>query len=165
MHAVGGLDQAPYIAVVGPGDATTSEAKVAEELGALLAESGCLVFCGGLGGVMEAACRGVRSRGGVSVGFLPGSDRAEGNAFLSISLPTGLGEMRNALLVRSVDAVVSVGGSWGTLSEVALSMRLGKPTFAIGGWDVSAARGEARPRRVDSPREAVSLVVREISQR
>jgi uncharacterized protein (TIGR00725 family) len=125
-----------YVAVIGPGDATAEEARLAERVGQLLAEAGVVVVCGGLGGVMAAVSRGVRQRGGLVVGLLPGRDRAAGNEYLSVALPTGLGELRNGLVVAAADAVVAVGGSWGTLSEIALAVRTGKPVVSIAGWTV-----------------------------
>jgi uncharacterized protein (TIGR00725 family) len=104
----------------------------AEEVGAELARSGAFLVCGGLGGVMEAASRGAAEHGGQTIGLLPGRHRADGNSYLSVTLPTGLGELRNALVVAVSDAVIAVGGSWGTLSEIALAMRTGKPTVVLG---------------------------------
>lgn len=125
----------PYcIAVIGPGEATTEEARAAERVGHLLGTAGHTVLTGGLGGVMAAASRGAAAAGGLTVGLLPGSDRAAGNPHLTVSIPTGLGELRNGLLVRAADAVIAVGGSWGTLSEIALAVRTGVPVVVIGGW-------------------------------
>src|SRR3954463_14504101 len=118
----------PWIAVVGPGrDGVESEIAQAEEAGAAIAAAGGILVCGGLGGVMEAACRGARSRGGLTVGLLPGDDRTEANGWVQLAIPTGMGEMRNALVVRAADAVIAIGGAWGTLSEIALAMRRGTP--------------------------------------
>jgi len=142
-----------YVAVIGPGDATVDEARVAERLGELLAEAGVVVVCGGLGGVMAAVSSGVRRRGGLVVGLLPGRDRAAGNAHLSVALPTGLGELRNGLVVAAADAVVAVGGSWGTLSEIALAMRAGKPVVSIAGWTVGP-----EVTAVDTAEEAVACL-------
>ncbi|GAA1926704.1 TIGR00725 family protein [Streptantibioticus ferralitis] len=151
-----------YVAVIGAGDASAAEKEAAEHVGALLAERGVVVVCGGLGGVMEAACRGVRSRGGTAVGLLPGRDRAVGNPCLSVALPTGLGELRNGLVVAAGDAVIAVGGGWGTLSEIALAMRTGKPTVVVDSWDVKPARPHAvsMPTAVGSAEEAVELALR-----
>ncbi|MFJ4851274.1 MULTISPECIES: TIGR00725 family protein [unclassified Streptomyces] len=148
-----------YVAVVGPGTAGDRERTHARRVGELLALRGAVVVCGGLGGVMEAACEGARAHGGVTVGLLPGRDRAEGNPFLTVCLPTGLGELRNGLVVAAADAVVAVGGSWGTLSEVALAMRTGRPTVVLAGWDVAADAGDGIPLRASSPEEAVRAVV------
>jgi uncharacterized protein (TIGR00725 family) len=130
--------KAIYVAVVGPGAeaATTADTDLARKVGSLLADRDAIVVCGGLGGVMAAACEGASERGGLTVGLLPGSDHADDNPYLSVALPTGLGELRNGLVVRVCDAVIAIGGSWGTLSEIALAMRTGKPTIAMGGWTV-----------------------------
>src|SRR3954471_24681313 len=110
----------PCIAVVGAGrDADERDLAAAEEAGAAIAASGAPLVCGGLGGVMEAACRGARSRGGLTIGLLPGDDREEANGWVQLAIPTGLGEVRNTLIVRSADAVIAIGGAWGTLSEIA----------------------------------------------
>ena len=125
---------AVYIAVIGPSAASADELVAAERVGAVLAERGAIVVCGGHGGVMEAVCKGAALAGGQTIGLLPGIERAAGNPYLSIALPTGLGELRNGLIVRAADAVIAVGGSWGTLSEIALAVRTGKPVVALGGW-------------------------------
>ena len=130
----------PWIAVCGSGgDAGERELADAETVGAAVADAGAVVVCGGLGGVMEAACRGARSRGGLTVGLLPGLDRAEANGWVQLALPTGLGEARNALIVRSCDALIAIGGGWGTLSEIALARKAGKPVVGLGTWDLEAA--------------------------
>lgn len=134
------MDRA-HVGVVGPGAASAAELDVARAVGRGLAERGCVVLCGGLGGVMAAASQGAADAGGTVVGLLPGDDRTEGNRWLTVAVPTGLGEVRNALLVRASDVVVAVGGSWGTLSEVALAVRTGVPVVAVGGWTVRAADG------------------------
>ena len=124
------------VAVVGAGDASAAEASVAEEIGRLLAGRGVTVVCGGLGGVMEAVARGASGAGGVVVALLPGSDRAAANAWVSVAIPTGLGELRNGLVVRAGDAVIAVGGGYGTLSEIALALRSGKPVAGVGTWEI-----------------------------
>ncbi|HZP30513.1 MAG TPA: TIGR00725 family protein [Acidimicrobiia bacterium] len=142
-----------YVAVVGTSTADADQAAAAESVGRLLAGRGCVVVCGGLGGVMEAVARGARSAGGTVVGLLPGTDRAEGNEHLTVALGTGMGEMRNALVVRAADVVVAVGGGYGTLSEIAFALRAGVPVVGIGTWelgDVVAAPG---------PTEAVELAL------
>jgi uncharacterized protein (TIGR00725 family) len=124
------------VAVVGAGEASAEEADRADEVGRALARRGAVVVCGGLGGVMEAACRGAKGAGGATVGILPGTDRAEGNEWLDVALPTGLGEARNALVVRVSDAVIAVGGGYGTLSEVALALKTGTPVVGLESWDI-----------------------------
>jgi uncharacterized protein (TIGR00725 family) len=125
-----------HLAVVGPGSAGEEELAAAEEAGRLIAKRGALLVCGGLGGVMEAACRGAHEAGGTTLGLLPGDDRREANEFVDIAVPTGLGEGRNALVVRVADAVVAIGGGYGTLSEIALALRAGKPVIGVGTWDI-----------------------------
>jgi len=127
----------PYVAVIGAGDADHAELVVAEDLGRELAARGAVVVCGGLGGVMEAACRGARAVGGRTLGILPGDDRAHANPFVDVAVATGLGEARNLLVVRTADAVVAVGGELGTLSEIAFALRLGRPVVGISTWELS----------------------------
>jgi uncharacterized protein (TIGR00725 family) len=125
---------AQYVAVVGPGDASDEERARAEAVGRLLGEAGAVVVCGGLGGVMEAASRGAAGAGATVVGLLPGADRSAANPHVTVVITTGLGEMRNPLVVRAVDAVIAVGGAYGTLSEVAFALRTGKPVVGLGTW-------------------------------
>jgi uncharacterized protein (TIGR00725 family) len=138
-----------YVAVVGPGDAAERHAAAAEEVGRLIAGRGATLVCGGLGGVMEAACRGARAGGGTTLGILPGGDRADANPHVDVALPTGLGEARNALVVRAADSVVAIGGRYGTLSEIALALRAGKPVIGLDTWDVDGIQV------VDGPEAAV----------
>jgi len=142
--------------VVGPSRPTPQEAAAAEMVGQLLARAGAVVVTGGMGGVMEAASRGAQREGGTTVGLLPGSARAHANDFVDVVIPTGMGEMRNPLLVRTCDALVSVGGSWGTLSEVALAVRTGVPVAAVAGWGLPADEGL---HDVGSAEEAVAQVL------
>jgi uncharacterized protein (TIGR00725 family) len=130
-----------YVAVVGGGAASAGEEQTAEEVGRGLAEAGAVVVCGGLGGVMEAACRGAKAGGGTTVGILPGTSRADANPHVDVAIATGLGELRNGLVVRTADALVAVGGEFGTLSEIALALKARKPVVAIGGWEL-AREGE-----------------------
>jgi uncharacterized protein (TIGR00725 family) len=137
MHS--GLDIAPEvtvatIAVVGPSQAAPAQLAAAEQIGRMLAAGGHTLVTGGYGGVMEAASRG--AVGTTVVGILSGTDRGEANPYVGVAIPTGLGEMRNALIVRAADAVICVGGSWGTLSEVALAVRTGVPVVVLDGWDL-----------------------------
>jgi uncharacterized protein (TIGR00725 family) len=136
-----------YVAVVGPGDATASELTAAAAVGGELARADVVLVCGGLGGVMEAACRGAREAGGTTVGILPGYDRAAANPFVDVAIATGLGEARNALVVRSADALVAVGGGYGTLSEVAFALKAGKRVVGLGGWDIDGVESAATPER------------------
>jgi uncharacterized protein (TIGR00725 family) len=150
-----------WIAIAGSGDAAPWELEAAEEAGAAVAEAGCGLVCGGLGGVMEAACRGARSRGGLTVGLLPGLDRDEANGWVIAALPTGLGEGRNVLVVRAADAVVAIGGGWGTLSEIALAMKAGVPVVGVGTWQPElGGTPVAGVVAVDDPRAAVAEALR-----
>ena len=157
----------PYIAVIGGGDSPDddSTATVAEAVGRLVAEAGGVVVCGGLGGVMAAACRGAKSAGGVTVGVLPGTDRRDANEWVDVALATGLGEARNVLVVRAADAVVAVGGEFGTLSELAFALKTGVPVVGIGTWQLArrgqpvSAYAEARSAD-DAVRLAMAMIAR-----
>jgi uncharacterized protein (TIGR00725 family) len=126
----------PYVAVVGPGEASAPELEAAEAVGRVLAGAGAIVITGGLGGVMEAACRGARGAGGLTVGILPGAERGAANGAVAVAIPTGLGELRNGLVVRAADAVIAVGGAYGTLSEVALALKTGVPVVGLNTWPI-----------------------------
>jgi uncharacterized protein (TIGR00725 family) len=145
-----------YVAVCGPNDASPQELSAAERVGRGLATAGAVLLCGGLGGVMDAAARGASAEGGTSVGVLPGASRAGASPSLTLALPTGLGEARNAVLVRMADAVIAVGGEFGTLSEVAFALKVGVPVVGLDTWEL-AKRG--RPvdafERADDPEDAV----------
>jgi uncharacterized protein (TIGR00725 family) len=143
----------PYIAVVGPGEATAEEERTAEAVGRSLAERGAIVVCGGLGGVMAAVCRGAATAGGVCVGLLPGTGRAEANQWVTVAIPTGIGELRNGLIVRAADAVIAIGGGHGTLSEVALGLKAGRPVIGLGTWKISGVQA------VDDAEAAVGRVL------
>jgi uncharacterized protein (TIGR00725 family) len=134
-----------YVAVVGPGEATATESDAAEAVGRALAQAGAVVVTGGLGGVMEAACRGARDAGGLTVGILPGGDRSAANAAVMVALATGLGELRNGLVIRSADAVVAVGGAYGTLSEVALALKTGVPVVGLNTWEIEGIEPAEAP--------------------
>ena len=121
----------PIIAVIGGGTATKDELTLAQETGRLLAARGAIVVCGGLGGVMEAAAKGAKSNGGVTVGILPGTDAAAANAYIDVPLATGLGEMRNLLIVRVAQALIAIGGGIGTLSEIAMAQRTERPVIGL----------------------------------
>jgi uncharacterized protein (TIGR00725 family) len=125
-----------YVAVSGGGDAGAEACRLAEEVGGELARRGAVVLTGGLGGAMEAACRGAKAEGGMTVGILPSEDRADANDWVDVAVPTGLGEGRNALLVRAADAVIAVAGEFGTLSEIALALRLGRPVVGLDTWEL-----------------------------
>lgn len=125
------------VGVIGGTVCSAEEYAMAEEVGRLLALEGATVICGGYGGVMEAASKGARESGGTVIGLLSGSDRFGASPYLTVALATGLGEARNAVIARSADALIAVGGEYGTLSEIAFSLKIGKPVFGIGTWQFS----------------------------
>ena len=131
--------------MVGAHDADARLAAEAEAVGAELGRLGAVVVCGGLGGVMEAACRGAKRAGATTLGILPGDDRATANAWVDVAVATGLGEARNALVVRASDALVAVGGGHGTLSEIALALKVGRPVIGLDSWDIPGVVGVASP--------------------
>lgn len=157
------------VAVCGPASCTEAEASAAAAVGRLLAERGATVLCGGGGGVMAAVAAGARAAGGLVVGVRPGHDRS-GADDLSVVLSTNLGEARNAVLVASADAVIVVGGSWGTLSELALAMRRARelppgalPVVSLFGWRILDADGRPVPGVLEAgdPEQAVALALRD----
>lgn len=155
---------ARQVAVCGPNECTDTEAGWAHEVGARLAEAGVVVLTGGGGGVMAAAAAGARAGGGIVVGIRPDAGPAPGStdgADLTVVLRTDLGQARNAVLVGSADAVIAIGGSWGTLSEVALARRLDRPTFWLGGWRLADPDGSGGPGvvTVDSVTAAVAAAL------
>ena len=122
----------PYVAVIGSSEADAVLEALAEGVGEALGRADAVLVCGGGGGVMEAACRGAHSAGGLTVGLLPGHDRGAANAWVGVALPTGIGELRNGLIIRAADAVIAIGGRTGTLSEIAFALRARKPVFGLG---------------------------------
>ncbi|TET99178.1 MAG: TIGR00725 family protein [Anaerolineales bacterium] len=151
------------VSVIGSSECSEWEAQAAESVGRLLASNDVTVICGGRGGVMEAVCRGAQEAGGVTVGILPGLAVEEGNRYLTISIPTGLGEGRNAIIARAGQAVIAIGGRFGTLSEIAFALKMGKQVVGLRTWDPLYADGGRTPIQiVETPEEAVELVLEEI---
>ena len=144
-----------YVAVCGASEATPSQLEAAREVGKLLARSGAVILNGGYGGVMGAVTEGAASEGGTVVGILPETDRGGANPQLTLALPTGLGQARNAVIVTAADSVIAIGAGWGTLSEIALARRLDRPVFALDTWQVKGLE------IVDSPAEAVKRALEE----
>jgi uncharacterized protein (TIGR00725 family) len=157
---------ARQVAVCGPGDATASQEEQAHRVGELLARAGAVVLCGGGGGVMAAVVAGVRAQHGVSVGIWSGATREGTAPDLTVTLPTGLGQARNAVLVGSADAVVAIGGSWGTLSEVGHAVRRGTPVVWLQGWHITDPSGQPVPgvTYVDTPEAAVARALGQLPE-
>jgi uncharacterized protein (TIGR00725 family) len=149
-----------YVAVCGPADATDEEQSLAEVVGRRLAENGAVVVCGGLGGVMDSAARGARVAGGVAIGILPGESRAGSSPHLAAAIPTGMGEARNALIVRAADAVIAIAGEFGTLSEIALALKMGRPVVGLQTWELRKQdRSVDAIIRAGSAEEAVEMAL------
>ncbi len=148
-----GLAEVIYIAVIGGGEVGPEIAALAREVGLEVARRGAVLLCGGLGGVMASAARGAAEAGGVSLGILPDADRGRANPYLTYSIATNLGHARNVLIAHSADAVIAVDGDYGTISEAAIALKLGKPVAALrAAWDLRSLQ------RADSAKEAVELV-------
>lgn len=124
------------IAVIGSAVCDEETAALARQVGGEIARRGAVVVCGGRGGVMEAACQGAKTAGGLTVGILPGFDSREANPYVDLSIVTGLGEARNAIVVRTAGAVVAIRGGYGTLSEIGLALKMGRPVVGLGTWDL-----------------------------
>ena len=154
------------IALVGGSTASPQELSAAESIGRALARGGAALICGGRGGVMEAACRGAKSAGGLTIGILPGTSTDEANPFIDIPIVTGMGEARNVIIVRSAAAIVAVGGSYGTLSEIAHALRSGVPVVALESWQIDrAGHPDAPIHRASDPAQAASLALALASNR
>jgi uncharacterized protein (TIGR00725 family) len=141
------------IAVIGARDCDKEMYRVSEELGYLLAKNGFVIICGGLGGVMEATCKGAKKYGGVTIGILPGSDPQDANSYVDTVIPTGMGISRNLIIIRAAAGVIAVNGGFGTLSELAFALQMQKPVVGLNTWDVSD-----KIFSVATPQEAVSKI-------
>lgn len=155
------------VGVIGEQACSPELAALAYEVGARIARRGGVLVCGGMGGVMEAAARGAAENGGLTVGILPGSDRSSANPFIAIPIPTGMGEGRNVIVVRASQAIVAIGGSYGTLSEMAFALKLGVPVVGLRTWRLSRDDPSQPPLpdpviRASTPEEAVELAWRSI---
>lgn len=157
----------PVVAVVGAGDADEDTRSLAEGVGREIAKAGYWLVCGGRGGVMEAASRGARKTGGMTIGILPGTDRNDANPHIELPIITDMGEGRNLLVVRNADAVIAVGGEWGTLSEIAFARKIGKPVVGLRTW--SLQKPDNSPvddiTEVETPEEAITVVMTALARR
>jgi len=145
------------VAVIGPRDATAPQQQTAFSVGAGLAALGIVLLCGGKGGVMEAACEGAASAGGVSIGLLPEGEWQAANRFVTVPIATGIGEARNAIIARAALALVAVGGSYGTLSEIALALQFGRPVLTL--LEAPVVAGAHPMNSVDAALDAICRVV------
>jgi uncharacterized protein (TIGR00725 family) len=126
-----------YIGVIGAGECDAELGMLAEAVGRGIAEAGAVLVCGGMGGVMEAACRGAKAAGGMTIGILPGPDRSVANECVDVAIATGINEARNLAIIRTADALVAVGGSYGTLSEIGFALKMGKRVIGLKTWDIA----------------------------
>lgn len=149
------------IGVCGAGVGDASLADQAFEVGQRIAHAGAVLVCGGLGGVMEAACRGAFLAGGTTLGILPGSEHADANPFVKIAIPTGMGYARNVIIVQTAHVVIAIGGEYGTLSEIALARKCGRPVIGLNTWPLHTLSVTTTPPLIpaDSPEVAVSLAL------
>ena len=145
-----------YIAVVGGAQCSEEEYRIAYEVGTEIARHQAVLICGGGSGVMEAAAKGAADAGGASIGILPGEKSAQGNRFLSYAVATGLGEARNAVIARTADLMIAVGGEYGTLSEIALALKMEKPVIVLNSWQLNPPSGLSLvPLHADTATEAL----------
>lgn len=152
------------ISVIGGATCTKEESQLAEQVGTLLAKRGAAVVTGGRTGVMESASRGAVSAGGITIGILPGSDPDSGNDYLKIAIPTGLGHTRNTLVAQAGEAVIAIGGSYGTLSEISFAIKTGRKVIGLGTWKAQNTNKEEISIIVaQSAEEAVNLALEDIS--
>jgi uncharacterized protein (TIGR00725 family) len=131
------MDKKRVIAVIGAGECSPQEAKLAKEVGRELARQGVILICGGLGGIMAAACEGASSLGGTTIGILPGDSRHAANPYVQIPIPTGMGYARNIAVAKSAQAVIAIGGRYGTLSEMGFALQSGIPVIGLNTWSLS----------------------------
>jgi len=153
------------VGVIGSSKADPELLKLAEEVGAEIARSGAAVVCGGLSGVMEAVCRGARREGGLTIGIIPSDEKMDANPFVQIPIVTGMGMGRNVMLVKTADVLIAVGGEFGTLSEIAHALNIGKKVIGLRTWKLEKAHTRDIPNlvEVDTPRKAVTLALEAIS--
>jgi len=131
------MDNLKTIAIIGARACDNEISQIAEQMGGLLAKSGYTIICGGLGGVMKAACKGAKANNGTTIGILPGDDPNDANQYVDIAIATGAGISRNLIIIRSAVAVIAISGGFGTLSELAFALQLEKPVIGLATWEVS----------------------------
>jgi uncharacterized protein (TIGR00725 family) len=143
-----------FIGVIGGSDCSNDVYKLAQEVGERIAKAGAVLVCGGLGGVMEAACKGAKKAGGTTIGILPGIDKSQANSYIDFPIVTGLEEGRNLLVIRNSDVIIALPGEYGTLSEIAFCLKLGKPIVGLSTWNVSENIIKAK-----NPEEAIRIAL------
>jgi len=154
------------IGVIGDSSCPPEEAKLAESVGELLAQRGATIVCGGLGGVMEAVCRGAKSKGGLTIGILPGKNSSTANPWVDIPVVTGLGEARNVVVAKSAQAIIAIGGNYGTLSEIAYALKSSIPVIGLNTWSLSRnGQEDDSIIKVQSATEAVDKVISLVKRR
>ena len=145
-----------FIGVIGGSDVSPQIAQLAEEVGREIARRGAVLVCGGMGGVMEAACRGASEEGGLTIGILPGESRRDANPYVQIPIVTGIGYARNVAVVKTAQAVIAIDGSYGTLTEIGYALQSGIPVIGLGTWSVSIdGRADKSIIPAENPRDAV----------
>jgi uncharacterized protein (TIGR00725 family) len=155
-----------FIAVIGSASCSDDVAAMAGEVGREIARRGAMLVCGGRGGVMEAACQGAKEEGGTTIGILPGTERSEANPYVDVPIITGLGEARNAIVVRTADAVVAISGGFGTLSEIGLALKMGRRVVGLGTWELCQdGQPVGAVVRAETPAGAVELALALIRER
>ena len=148
-----------HIGVIGAGACSTEIYGIAYEVGWLVGQNEWVLVCGGLGGVMEGAAKGCFENGGATVGLLPGAEKHSANPFVTLAIPTGMGEARNVLVVRASDVVIAIAGGYGTLSEIGLALKIGRPVIGLGTWqDIDGVD------YVETPDQAINMVVKCLSR-
>lgn len=156
----------PVIGVIGESEfSDPAHQSLAEDVGRLIARAGYVLVCGGLSGVMEAACRGAKAAGGETIGILPGTEAREANSFVDIAITTGMGQGRNVVIALTADVLIVIGGGFGTLAEIGHALRAGKPVIGLRTWDVSRAGRRAPITMVETPQQALDEVSRALAGR
>jgi uncharacterized protein (TIGR00725 family) len=150
-----------FIGVIGGSEVPAATAKLSEEVGREIARHGAVLVCGGMGGVMEAACKGASKEGGLTIGILPGADRNSANRYVQIPIVTGIGYARNAIVARTAQAVIAIDGSYGTLTEIGYALQDNKPVIGLGTWSLSiGGKKEKNIIPVKSAKEAVEKAIK-----
>jgi uncharacterized protein (TIGR00725 family) len=157
----------PIIGVIGASRADDELLRLAEELGREIASRGVAIVCGGMMGVMEAVCKGARSKGGLTIGIIPSDDKNDANPYVQIPIVTGMGVGRNVMLVKTADVLIAVGGEYGTLSEIAHALNIGKKVISLRSWQLEKATEKSIPNLIDaaSAKEAVDLALDSLGKR